>query len=434
MSSKKLAKRVKEQLETTIELNNSEEVTENDIEERGRNCTGIRIMLTKSKPEPLQDHNYLDLGDGHCIICMKEKEKHEPKPTFTFEVTRRNCEKCDISLPKVLVAIAILPCGHVFCPDCWNEQQKKIDLDKCGEIKCLSPNCHRLISILKLINITNFCKQENFLIDVGDSDSKPCEFGLFKKQETILHFYEGSLDCFRCKDTHLSNENCIFHPMSSTIRKLLRKDLRACICCGQLTKYNCGQLTKYRRSKVQKNDVAPVILCNKCMSTWCWCCLEPMTYDIMKEVSNLKETYPCINLKREEMKSQIAIKNVLNLKWYQYFFEYYVGQVLCLTFLQGFIFTNNMKKKRYLFLAPFIIIGCFLIGCGVYLCSMFYWPLINRYCSFFEKRGCIESVSGTRKMIEKERFSRHKEKIEKKNVPVFELYTGMKNDSKYFFT
>lgn len=344
-----------------------------------------------------------------------------------------------------------LPCKHLYCLECWIHYITAKIEDGFTNIRCINPDCTVILIEEKirflLQNRPVILERYERLIDkkqpLFNEDQKYCPrgncgsllnlvhkpifFSLFSLEKQNLFFLKceknGHPICFAClKPYHKTSCHKFFQRNAldpAIIEGLRAKRYRLCPKCGIVT---------YRESG------CPHIKCVSCGYDWCWICLQK--YQI-GHFNNLA----CASNDRTKMVAQnIENQNeTYSKKWYQVFYEYFTGQIFCLTFLMGIIIvfefqkqTNNPLLQLWDFFKKIIlsvVLTPIFTVCGILvLClSIFYPPLVNLFYTAFE--NWLKKQFNVYQRMD---VIRNEMKLSRLKKRKFELYLGLKDYCKIY--
>ena len=195
----------------------------------------------------------------------EENEENNEEPIY--------CDLCtdEIKLKKE-VKNNTLPCGHLFCDDCYlNYLQDKIKNNKVGKITCMQHKCPHefddnfIISHLAndevLINKYKKFKLRNKLYE--DSNIKFCpikdceSYAKREGNEKYVTCLEGHQFCFDCSKPWHGDKKCQDELDKDFKKWKKNKQLKRCPKCKFWTEKNlgCNHMT-----------------CPECKYEWCWLC------------------------------------------------------------------------------------------------------------------------------------------------------------------
>lgn len=223
---------------------------------RTSNNSGNKIDLK----EPL-----IELNNNDKIIIEENSENNDGEPIY--------CELCTDEIKKKKeIKNNTLPCGHLFCDDCYlNYLQDKIKNNKVGKITCMQHKCPHtfdddfIISHLAndeiLINKYKKFKLRTKLYE--DSNIKFCpikdceSYAKREGNEKYVTCLEGHQFCFECSKPWHGDKKCQEEIDKDFKKWKKNKLLKRCPKCQFWTEKNlgCNHMT-----------------CPECKYEWCWLC------------------------------------------------------------------------------------------------------------------------------------------------------------------
>ena len=213
--------------------------------------------------------------ENNNYISSEENETDIKNDSNTNEdiLSDNNAELCGVCYEKINQEdkiFNILPCGHLFCSDCWFEYFKTLISEaKTNKIKCMENKCTDYISeefILKHISKDVDLEQKYIKFKkryeiIKDKNKKicpniGCDSFLQKSEKTkYVECENGHKYCFECLTPPHGDKKC------SNEKKFIK-----------WTKGKRVKRCPYCHMYVEKNEGCNHMTCTYCDYEWCWIC------------------------------------------------------------------------------------------------------------------------------------------------------------------
>ena len=166
-------------------------------------------------------NNNIPANNPQLIEVVEEEKKSEKK--LESDNIFDECEVCYEELEKEEKKLNSMPCGHIFCTNCWfNYLKTSIIEAKVEKIKCMEHGCNEIVSedfILKHINenddlITKYKKFKKRAEIIKDKNKKLCpnpDCDSFLQKSPLSKYVEcenGHKYCFDCLKPPHGNNSC----------------------------------------------------------------------------------------------------------------------------------------------------------------------------------------------------------------------------------
>ena len=225
-----------------------------DYDEDNNNNNNDQDIITISDDNLIKDNNIdNDYADGKCELCFEEIYKKD----------------------KIKNTI---PCGHLFCSNCWfNYLKTLISESKVDNIKCMNQYCYDYISedfILKHISedkklLEKYKRFKKRVEIFKDKNKKLCPNpdcdSFLQKSETskYVECENGHKYCFECLKPPHGNESCDKNIDKQLMNWKKGKRVKKCPRCQIFT---------------EKNEGCNHMTCVNCRYQWCWLCEGQYNY------------------------------------------------------------------------------------------------------------------------------------------------------------
>ena len=202
------------------------------------------------------------------LIDEEEKKSDKKSDDLINE-----CEVCYDELNNEEKDLNSMPCGHLFCTNCWfNYLKTSITEAKVEKIKCMEHGCSEFVS-------------EDFILNhIEGNDDLIAKYNKFKKRAEIIKDKNKKIcpnpDCesflqksstskyVECENGHKYCFDCL-KPCDQTLEKQFLKWKK-----GKRVK-RCPRCQMY----TEKNEGCNHMTCISCKYQWCWLCEGEYRYD-----------------------------------------------------------------------------------------------------------------------------------------------------------
>ena len=237
-----------------------------------------------------------------------------------------------------------LPCGHLFCSNCWLDYLKTLISEaKTNKIKCMESKCSEYISeefiiqhISKDLNLSEkYIKFKNRYEIIKDKNKKlcphvGCDSFLQKSDKTkYVECENGHKYCFECLAPPHENKKCKNKNEKKFLKWTKGKRVKRCPNCQMY---------------VERNEGCNHMTCAYCDYQWCWICEQQ--YDPEHFING-----PCAghaNTKADSLQEIEELENVFGI--HQIFSCIYEP-------IYGPIDMDDGLKKKYICMIIFYILG-----------------------------------------------------------------------------
>ena len=255
-----------------------------------------------------QNNNLINLNQN--LINIEEENIDEDEENNNYnnnddESGKDECEVCYEELYKEDRDFNRIPCGHLFCTNCWfNYLKTSISEAKVDKIKCMDHGCNQIISEEFILN---HIKDNNNLVEkykkfkkraeiIKDKDKKlcpkpDCDSYLKKSNKSkYVKCENGHEYCFDCLNPPHGNKPCDQKLEKQFMKWKKGKRVKRCPRCQIYT---------------EKNEGCNHMTCVNCKYQWCWLCEGQYSYDHYRQgqcrgqqftrADNLKEALRLVN-------------------------------------------------------------------------------------------------------------------------------------------
>ena len=244
-----------------------------------------------------------------CYICLKPRQNHfdyipndlilnvennnnisneEKETDIKYDsnidqdiLSNESPELCGVCYEKINQEdklFNILPCGHLFCSNCWFDYFKTLISEaKTNKIKCMESKCTEYISeefILKHISKDFNLEQKYIKFKkryeiIKDKNKKICpnvNCDSFLQKSEITKYVEcenGHKYCFECLTPPHGEKKCSNKNEEKFLKWKKGKRVKRCPYCQMY---------------IEKNEGCNHMTCTYCNYEWCWICEQK--YDI----------------------------------------------------------------------------------------------------------------------------------------------------------
>ena len=233
----------------------------------------------------------------------EENNNYNNNDTDNFKIDE--CEVCYEEIYKADRDLNKIPCGHLFCTNCWfNYLKTSISEAKVDKIKCMDHGCNQIISEEFILN---HIKDNNNLVEkykkfkkraeiIKDKDKKlcpkpDCDSYLKKSNKSkYVKCENGHEYCFDCLNPPHGNKPCDQKLEKQFMKWKKGKRVKRCPRCQIYT---------------EKNEGCNHMTCVNCKYQWCWLCEGQYSYDHYRQgqcrgqqftrADNLKEALRLVN-------------------------------------------------------------------------------------------------------------------------------------------
>ena len=237
-----------------------------------------------------------------------------------------------------------LPCGHLFCSNCWLDYLKTLISEaKTNKIKCMESKCSEYISeefiiqhISKDLNLSEkYIKFKNRYEIIKDKNKKlcphvGCDSFLQKSDKTkYVECENGHKYCFECLAPPHESKKCKNKNEKKFLKWTKGKRVKRCPNCQMY---------------VERNEGCNHMTCAYCDYQWCWICEQQ--YDPEHFING-----PCVghaNTKADSLQEIEELENVFGI--HQIFSCIYEP-------IYGPIDMDDGLKKKYICMIIFYFLG-----------------------------------------------------------------------------
>ena len=253
-------------------------------------------------------HNFISSNNPKeknlCFICKKTVQFHlnyipqnllDDEPNINFnnnnqdllnidndliEENNQNdnnaeCEVCYEDIDEENKDKNKIPCGHLFCSNCWYNYLKTLILEaKVDNIKCMDHECQDHISdefIMKSNNdnlVEKYIKFKKRSEIIKDKNKKlcpnpNCDSYLEKSKNKYVKCENGHEYCFECLKPPHGKKSCDEKIEKQFMKWTKGKRVKRCPRCKMYT---------------EKNEGCNHMTCAACKYQWCWICEKQYNY------------------------------------------------------------------------------------------------------------------------------------------------------------
>ena len=233
----------------------------------------------------------------------EENNNYNNNDTDNFKIDE--CEVCYEEIYKADRDLNKIPCGHLFCTNCWfNYLKTSISEAKVDKIKCMDHGCNQIISEEFILN---HIKDNNNLVEkykkfkkraeiIKDKNKKlcpkpDCDSYIKKSNKSkYVRCQNGHEYCFDCLNPPHGNKPCDQKLEKQFMKWKKGKRVKRCPRCQIYT---------------EKNEGCNHMTCVNCKYQWCWLCEGQYSYDHYRQgqcrgqqftrADNLKEALRLVN-------------------------------------------------------------------------------------------------------------------------------------------
>ena len=229
--------------------------------------------------ENLDANQMVDKISNYTVIRNPMLELMGSDSMNDDEIRMKSCEVCNDAINNNDIIFNSLPCGHLFCTNCWFTYLKtSISESKVENIKCMEHQCNEIISeefILKHIsNDANLLEKYNKFKKraeiIKDENKKICpkpDCDSYLEKSSISKYVKcenGHEYCFECLNPPHGDKSC--KPNQEKLFMKWKKDKKAKRCP------KCQMYT-------EKNEGCNHMTCVYCHYQWCWLCEGEYDYN-----------------------------------------------------------------------------------------------------------------------------------------------------------
>ena len=211
-------------------------------------------------------------------IIEDNKNNKNPDDDFFME----ECQVCYEEIFKADKDLNALPCGHLFCTQCWfNYLKTSITEAKVDKIRCMEHECNEIISEEFILNhikgnenliqkYKRFKKRAEILKDKNKKicPKADCDSFLTKaKSSKYVKCENGHEYCFECLNPPHGRKPCDVKLEKQFMKWTKGKRVKRCPRCQMYT---------------EKNEGCNHMTCVSCKYQWCWLCEGEYKYDHYK--------------------------------------------------------------------------------------------------------------------------------------------------------
>ena len=208
------------------------------------------------------------------LIDEEEKKSDKKSDDLINE-----CEVCYEELNNEEKDLNSMPCGHLFCTNCWfNYLKTSIMEAKVEKIKCMEHGCSEFVSEDFILNhiegnddlIEKYNKFKKRAEIINDKNKKQCphpncESFLQKSEKSkYVGCENGHKYCFDCLKPPHGNNSCDQTLEKQFLKWKKGKRVKRCPRCQMYT---------------EKNEGCNHMTCISCKYQWCWLCEGEYRYD-----------------------------------------------------------------------------------------------------------------------------------------------------------
>ena len=208
------------------------------------------------------------------ISAEKEKKSDKKSDDLINE-----CEVCYDELNNEEKDLNSMPCGHLFCTNCWfNYLKTSITEAKVEKIKCMEHGCSEFVSEDFILNhiegnedlIAKYNKFKKRAEIIKDKNKKICpnpDCESFLQKSSTSKYVEcenGHKYCFECLKPPHGNNSCDQTLEKQFLKWKKGKRVKRCPRCQMYT---------------EKNEGCNHMTCISCKYQWCWLCEGEYRYD-----------------------------------------------------------------------------------------------------------------------------------------------------------
>ena len=325
-----------------------------------------------------------------CFICKKAKQFHLDyipenllNEDFNFNQNNNNqdnidinnnifennqknnyndeCEVCYEDIDKENKDLNEIPCGHLFCTNCWFNYLKSLIIEaKVDDIKCMDHECKEHISdefILKHISnkenlVEKFNKFKKRAEIIKDKNKKicpnpNCDSFLQKSKDTLyVECQNGHKYCFECLQPPHGNKSCDYQIEKQFMNWMKGKRVKRCPRCQIYT---------------EKNEGCNHMTCVCCKYQWCWLCEKQYNYGHYDSGTCAGHQFTKANYLSEikQGKNEVRIRNIRNSINGNYFGLHKIFTCVFKPVERQIEF--NELSKKYLLMIVFWFFGVWMI-------------------------------------------------------------------------
>ena len=236
-------------------------------------------------PENLMNDNFninnQNINDEEQILESNNNTKKD-KNDKNDDIISEECEVCYEEINEEDKKLNSIPCGHLFCSNCWFNYLKSLILEaKVEKIKCMDHECNEIISedfIFKhlssnkdLIDKYNKFKMRAEIIKDKNKKLCPapdCDSFLQKSKKTkYVKCENGHEYCFDCLKKPHGKRQCEKNVENQFEKWTKKKRAKRCPKCQIYT---------------EKNEGCNHMTCVSCKYQWCWLCEGEYKYNHYK--------------------------------------------------------------------------------------------------------------------------------------------------------
>ena len=245
-------------------------------------CKSTRRKHLDYIPDYLLNDNNIHLNNG---VITEADINQENKENIYIDDNNNNigeCEVCYEEISKEDKDLNSIPCGHLFCSQCWFNYLKTSILEaKVEKIKCMDHGCTQIISEEFILD---HIKDNNNLIEkynkfkkraeiINDKNKKLCpkadcdSFLTKSKKSKYVKCEHGHEYCFDCLNPPHGNKPCELKLEKQFMKWKKGKRVKRCPRCHIYT---------------EKNEGCNHMTCISCKYQWCWLCEGEYKYQHYK--------------------------------------------------------------------------------------------------------------------------------------------------------
>ena len=223
--------------------------------------------------------NIINREEADNIII--QRNQNDIKNDIKDNDDEPNYEECQVCFDVLIeedYELNKIPCGHLFCTNCWFNYLKTSILEaKVDKIKCMDVSCKEIMSeefILKHISknddlVAKYDKFKKRSEIIKDKNKKICpkpdcdSFLQKSKSSKYVKCEKGHEYCFECLKPPHGKKPCEKNLEKQFIKWTKGKRVKRCPRCQMYT---------------EKNEGCNHMTCVSCKYQWCWLCEGEYSY------------------------------------------------------------------------------------------------------------------------------------------------------------
>ena len=223
--------------------------------------------------------NIINREEADNIII--QRNQNDNKNDIKDNDDEPNYEECQVCFDVLIeedYELNKIPCGHLFCTNCWFNYLKTSILEaKVDKIKCMDVSCKEIMSeefILKHISknddlVAKYDKFKKRSEIIKDKNKKICpkpdcdSFLQKSKSSKYVKCEKGHEYCFECLKPPHGKKACEANLETQFMKWTKGKRVKRCPRCQMYT---------------EKNEGCNHMTCVSCKYQWCWLCEGEYSY------------------------------------------------------------------------------------------------------------------------------------------------------------